>query len=88
MTVAGLPARTLTARAFDPAETPWSVDRAALGEVTIEKQTLTVRIEALTEKSLALIRYLGFAPLTGDQSLDDAEREERLKRLKTLGYVD
>ena len=88
MTLAGTPARTLTARPFDPMERPWSVDRIALGVVSIAGQTLNIRIDPLSKESPALIRYLGFAPVTGEESLDDAEREERLKRLKTLGYVE
>ncbi len=80
--------RTLTGRPFDPKERPWSVDRVALGEIAIAGQTLTVRIEPQAAESPALIRYLGLAPVGAEESLDDAEREERLKRLKTLGYVD
>ena len=94
MTIKGDAARTLTARAFEPQERPWSVDRVLLGEIAVTGQTLSVRIEPSASESgaaahsAALIRYLGLAPLTGEESLDDAEREERLKRLKTLGYVD
>jgi hypothetical protein len=88
MTAAGVEARTLRAGAFDPGERPWSVDRVALGEIVVKGQTLAVRIEALAAEGPALIRYLGLAPAGGAQSLDDAEREERMKRLKTLGYVD
>jgi len=88
MTPAGAGARTLTTGPFDPREWPWSVERAALGEIAVTGQTLSLKIEPVADASPALIRYLGFAPVTGEESLDDAEREERLKRLQTLGYVD
>ena len=80
--------RRLEGRDFDPDEpAPWSLERVELGPVEVTDERLTARLAPDAGGSPFLIGYLGFRPLdTGDEASD--QDQERLERLRSLGYVD